>query len=177
MITAYPFFYPMKQKSEFILLSEPEYGWSTFTLPDMEEEFELSYLTDVSIEWLESAIFGLEHLSPFCVFGNLEPGRLLCTVSYWHCHLAVESQEREPEELGDITHLLSNTDMLTFCTALRDSIQAHFEQWFKWDAAEVADMPASERQNRRRKLHRRLERLSALIEAQAKHFGKGRGFF
>lgn len=167
----------MKTKSEFILLSEPEYGWSTFTLPDVEEEFELSYLTDVAMDWLESAIFGLEHLSPFCVFGNLEPDRLLCTVSYWHCHLAVESQDRAQEELRDITHLHSNTDMLSFCTYLRDSIQTHFEQWFKWDAVEVADMSASERQNRRRKLHRRLERLSALIESQAEHFGEKRCFF
>lgn len=167
----------MNQKSDFTLLSEPEFGWSTFTLPDVEREFELSYLTDVAMDWLESAIFGLGHLSPFCVFGNLEPGRLLCTVSYWHCHLVIESQEREAEELGDVTHFHSNTDMLTFCTALRDSIQAHFEPWFKWDAVEVADMSASERRNRRRKLRSKLERLSALIESQAEHFGKNRFYF
>ena len=167
----------MNRKTDFTLLSEPEFGWSTFSLPDVEDEFELSYLTDVAIEWLENAIFGLEHLCPFCVFGNLEPGRLLCTVSYWHCHLVIESQDREPEALADITHLHSNTDMLTFCTYLRDCIQAHVEQWFKWDAGEVADMSASERQNRKRKLHRRLARLSDLIESQAEHFGKNRFFF
>lgn len=167
----------MDKKSDFILLSEPEFGWSTFSFPDAEKSYELSYLTDIAAEWLDKAIAGLEQLTPFCVHAYLEPGRLLCTVSFWHCHVAVEGEGREAEDVGDITHSLSNTDMLSFCIYLRDSIQAHLDSWLKWNACEWAEMTEDEREERRQKLDSQLKQLSALIESQAKHFGKGRGFY
>ncbi len=167
----------MDKQSEFILLSEPECGWSTFSFPDGKKSYELSYLTDIAVEWLDNALYGLEHLTPFCVHAYLEPGRLLCMVSFWHCHLAVESEDREPEDADDIIRSLSNTDMLTFCTYLRDSIQAHLDSWLKWDACEWADMTEEEREERRQNLDRRLKRLSTLLESQAEHFGKGRCFY
>lgn len=167
----------MDVKSDFILLSEPDFGWSAFSFPDAEKSYELSYLTDIAVEWLDKAIYGLEHLTPFCVHAYLEPGRLLCTVSFWHCHLAVEAEDREPEEIGDIIHSLSNTDMLSFCTYLRDSIQAHLDSWLKWDACEWAEMTEDEREERRQKLDSQLKQLSTLIESQAKCFSMGGGFY
>lgn len=167
----------MNQQSDFALLSEPEFGWSTFSFSDGEKSYELSYLTDIPAEWLDNAFYGLEHLTPFCVHACLEPGRLLCTVSFCHCHLVIESADRAPEAVDDIIHSLSNTDMLTFCTYLRDSIQAHFEPWLKWDSCVWTEMTEEEREERRQAIDCRLKQLSALIESRAEHFGKGRGFF
>ena len=107
----------------------------------------------------------------------LKPVRLLYTVGFGYCYLTVEREERETEDADDIIHSLSNTDMLTFCTYLRDSIQTYLDSRLKWDACEWAEMTEGEREERRQKLDIQLQRLSALLEAQAEHFVKGRCFY
>lgn len=57
-------------------------------------------MDDIAFEWLEQAIHGLETMLPFCVKGFMEPGRFLCIVSYYNCHILIEREDREflPEE-------------------------------------------------------------------------------
>lgn len=64
------------------MLGKPLHGWSSLILE--ENKYELSYLTDVSLEWLDSAIDGLKNLKPFAVRGFLEPKRIICVISYWN---------------------------------------------------------------------------------------------
>ena len=47
------------------MLSKPKQGWTEFSLGGVEAD--LSYLTNVPIEWLDQAIHGLETLKPFAV--------------------------------------------------------------------------------------------------------------
>lgn len=77
------------------MLTKPYYGWTDFSL-EGTSVYGLSYLDDIAFEWLDQAIHGLETMLPFCVKGFLEPGRMLCTVSFWNCHIVIEDDEREP---------------------------------------------------------------------------------
>ena len=65
------------------MLTKPYYGWTDFSL-EGTSVYGLSYLDDIAFEWLDQAIHGLETMLPFCVKGFLEPGRMLCTVSFWN---------------------------------------------------------------------------------------------
>ena len=47
------------------ILSTPEYGWTYLMIG--EHQYGLNFLTDVPHEWIENAIFGLEHAVPFRV--------------------------------------------------------------------------------------------------------------
>ena len=77
------------------MLTKPEAGWSDFSL-DGTSVYPLSYLDNIPFEWLDDAIHGLETLNPFCVKGFMEPGRFICVVSFWNCHIICEDEDRDP---------------------------------------------------------------------------------
>lgn len=156
------------------MLSTPEVGWTDFSLPDIPTSYGLSYLTDIPNDWLDSAIYGLENLTPFCVHGFMEPNRMLCSVSFWNCHVLTEPDEPAATTEKDISYHISNTDMLTFCTYLHHNIRADLQQWVHWDDA---GMDEEELQARQTKLTQKLERLEELLRTQARHFQKGHCFF
>ena len=82
------------------MLSKPDAGWTDFKLK--EKTYSLSYLTAVPFDWLTQAIHGLETMLPFTVHGFCEPGRVLCTISYWNCyivHCIDEDYEEDTEEI------------------------------------------------------------------------------
>ena len=142
-----------KLKGIFILegekmLTKPQAGWSDFSL-EGTSVYGLSYLTDVGIEWVEQAVHGLETLCPFCVCGNLEPGRMLCVVSYWNCYIFYEHEGSGPvkENKDKVFEYLSHTSM----------IDQDFDE-------------------KRQRLAQRLERLRALIDEKRVCFGPNRFF-
>lgn len=77
------------------MLTKPRGGWTDFSL-EGTGTYALSYLDDIAFEWIDQAIHGLETMLPFCVKGFLEPNRILCTVSFWNCHIIIEDDERFP---------------------------------------------------------------------------------
>ena len=124
-----------KLKGIFILegekmLTKPQAGWSDFSL-EGTSVYGLSYLTDVGIEWVEQAVHGLETLCPFCVCGNLEPGRMLCVVSYWNCYIFYEHEGSGPvkENKDKVFEYLSHTSMIDFCQYLYDDISGSVDEW------------------------------------------------
>lgn len=153
------------------MLSKPQYGWSDFQL-EGTSTYGLSYLDDVAFEWLTQAIHGLETANPFCVKGSLEPGRLLCTVSCWDCHIIVEeeglpsSKNKEPA----IEH--SRTSMIDFCRYLYDDIRSDVDGW-----ASFADYRGADFEGKKRQLLQMLGRLRALISEKEVWFGENRCFF
>ena len=147
---------------------KPEAGWSDFSL-DGTSVHPLSYLDDIPFEWLDEAIHGLETLTPFCVKGFMEPGRFICVVSFWNCHIICEDEDRDPLTLPNTIHEISHTSMLQFCQQLYDDISENLDDWAYWDYD-------SEFATNKEELIKKLVRLKELIAENEKHFGEDRGF-
>ncbi len=152
------------------MLTEPLYGWTDFQL-EGTSVYGLSYLDDIAFEWLDQAIHGLETLYPFCVKGFLEPGRMLCTVSYWNCHIVLEKDERNPLGEKDIDLQYSHTSMLEFCKYLYDDIRGNVDKW-----TEFLDYPKENLVEKKQRLLQKLERLKELIAEKEECFGENRCF-
>lgn len=154
------------------MLTKPQSGWSDFSL-EGTSVYGLSYLDDVGIEWVEQAIHGLETLSPFCVHGNLEPGRMLCLVSYWNCYIFYEREGAGPikEDKDKVFESLSHTSLLDFCRYLYDDISGSVDEW-----ASFVDYDQKGFDEKRQRLVQRLEKLRELIEEKRENFGSKRFF-
>lgn len=154
------------------MLTKPQAGWSDFSLKGTSV-YGLSYLDDVGIEWVEQAIHGLETLNPFCVHGNLEPGRMLCVVSYWNCYIFYEHEGVGPfkEDKDKVLEYLSHTSMIDFCQCLYDDISGSVDEW-----ASFVDYDQKDFNEKRQRLVQCLERLRELIEEKREFFGSNRFF-
>ena len=148
------------------MLSTPEYGWTTFSLGS--EKYRLSYLTSVPSEWLFQAIHGLENLLPFTVHGFSEPGRVLCTVSYWNCHILFEDDGREKMQEGEATWHIAHVSMIDFCRILHEDISRDIDAWACWH--DDYEMTENQRLQTRQDLETQLRRLKELIQEKAQHF-------
>lgn len=142
------------------MLSKPLHGWTDFQLEGAGRS-SLSYLTDIPFEWLNQAIHGLETRSPFCVEAYLEPGRLLCLVSYWNCYVFYEDEEPHPSEEKEISGNSSPVNMLQFCKNLYDDISENFDGWLSF-----AEYSGQAPVGKKAELNRKLSRLRELIEEQ-----------
>ncbi len=142
------------------MLGRPEDGWVRFQMGSEDTAFELSYVTDVAAEWLSQAIHGLETLDVFSVHGYCEPGRMVCTVSYWCCYVIFEEDGHSPACHG-VTQL--HVSMLDFCRMLHRDLSENLDAWVCWE-----DENAPE--ERRRTLQSLLSRLGALIEEKKEDF-------
>ena len=112
------------------MLSKPQHGWTVFSLG--KSNYSLSYLSNIPIEWLERAIFGLETLLPFEVYGYCEPGKMVCTVDFWECRIVFEDDKHHKK---DSYFEIATVHMLDFCKTLHEDISAHIEDWAKWNAS------------------------------------------
>jgi hypothetical protein len=157
------------------MLSKPEHGWTEFSLG--KTIYSLSYLTDIPTNWLDEAIHGLQNLTPFSVHGCCEPGRMICTVSYWNCHILFEDNGRDVLSKEDTRWEIAHISMLQFCRALHKDISENIEQWCVW-------LPGSADSTRNRKtsdaakcnLQTKLAQLRKLIEVRESRFGEDRCF-
>lgn len=161
------------------MLSKPHHGWTEFSIGN--QEYRLSYLTDIPTDWLSQAILGMETLTPFAVHGVCEPGRLLCLVSYWNCHTIFEDEYRKEltkeEAEWDIVHL----SMLDFCKNLykdiRDNLDDWSTQWFFLVDEDTEEERQQAYDNYKNKIQLKLDRLHELIIDNEEHFGEYRCFF
>ena len=153
------------------MLTEPDCGWSDFNL-DGTSVYQLSYLDDIPFEWIDDAIHGLETLNPFCVKGFMEPGRFICVVSFWNCHIICEDENRDPLTPQNTLHEISHTSMLQFCQQLYDDISENLDRWTWWyNYASESDFDT-----RKKELIKKLTRLKELIAENKEHFGEDRCF-
>lgn len=159
------------------MLSRPDSGWTTFGL-GQKERYDLSFLTDVAADWLTQAIHGLESGDVFSVHGFCEPGRMICTVSYWSCYVIFEDDGPAPGCEG-VNHL--HVNMLAFCKQLHADISRDLDAWVHWIDD---DLPEDDEAGsaallgeRRRMLTGKLEKLEALIRENEEYFEAEGGFF
>lgn len=153
------------------MLSYPKHGWTDFRL-EGTYTYVLSYLNDIPFEWLEQAIHGLETLLPFCVKGYMEPGRFLCLVSYWNCHIVCEDEDSEIQKKEHIGHDYSNISMLEFCELLHNDIKSNLDAW-----ADFASYDHNKSHEEKIKyLENRLQKLSELIRERKKYFSRDECF-
>ena len=110
------------------MLSTPTDGWTYFRLG--EETYRLSYLTDVAAEWLTQAIHGLKTMDVFSVHGFSEPGRVICTVSFWSCYIIFEDDGPAPDCDG-VDHI--HVNMMDFCKKLYQDIDSNLGGWVHWN--------------------------------------------
>lgn len=160
------------------MLSVPDAGWTDFQLGSEETRYSLSYLTDVPLEWLGKAIFGLETMDAFSVHGFCEPGRMVCTVSYWNCYIIFEGDNRE--DVCESVHTV-HVSMIDFCRKLYADISNHLEDWVCWDYSLIEDdedeATEEKKAGRRKMILDRLEKLKELIERTSDAFGDDTCFF
>ena len=152
------------------MLTKPHAGWSDFQL-NGTSLYVLSYLDDIAFEWLEQAIHGLETMLPFCVKGFMEPGRFLCVVSYWNCHIICENDERNQLDNEDINTQYSHTSMLEFCKYLYNDIISNIDEWVRF-----VDYNEVDWDEKRKVLECKLDRLKELISEKEGRFGTDRCF-
>ena len=153
------------------MLTKPEAGWSDFSL-DGTSVYPLSYLDNIPFKWLDDAIHGLETLNPFCVKGFMEPGRFICVVSFWNCHIICEDEDRDPLTPQNTIHEITHTSMLQFCQQLYDDISENLDKWVYWyDYASESDFETNKEE-----LIKKLARLKELIAENEEHFGENRCF-
>lgn len=152
------------------MLTQPMSGWSDFNLKGTDT-YGLSYLDDIAFEWIEQAIHGLKTMLPFCVKGFLEPGRMICVVSYWNCHIIIEDDERDPLEKKDIVNEYSHTSMIEFCRCLHSDISLDINKWASFSAYLDED-----REAKKLLLVQKLEKLKELIIKSEEYFDDKHGF-
>ena len=114
------------------MLTAPDAGWTDFQLGSKETRYSLSYLTDIAVEWLDQAIHGLETLEPFSVHGFCEPGRMICTVSYWNCYIIFEGDDRNDKCESVYT---VHENMIEFCRKLYSDIDSNLEELREFDSS------------------------------------------
>lgn len=144
------------------MLTKPKDGWSDFSL-EGTSVYGVSYLNDIAFEWLEQAIRGLSTMRPFCVEAYLEPGRMICVVSHYNCHIIVENEDDTPIKQEDFINEYSRTSMIEFCRFLYDDVNADMEGWVTF-----VDYDRKNPKEKTRLLIRQLEILKELIVKQAK---------
>ena len=154
---------------------EPENGWSLFQLGSEETAYDLSCLTDVAMEWLSQAIHGLETMDVFSVHGYCEPGRMVCTVSFWCCYVIFEEDDRSAA-CRDVHQL--HVNMLDFCKALYRDIAENLDAWVTWQHHGEDGGTAAEAAYRLREtaLREKLGRLNGLIRQRQEDFEEGHCF-
>ena len=102
----------------------------------------------------------------------MEPGRFICVVSFWNCHIICEDEDRDPLTPQNTIHEISHTSMLQFCQQLYDDISENLDGWTWWyDYASKSDFDT-----RKEELIKKLTRLKELIAETEEHFGEDRGF-
>ncbi len=172
------------------MLSKPKYGWTHFQL-GTEAEYGLSYLTDVAYDWLTQAIHGLETMDVFSVHGFCEPGRMVCTVSYWSCYIIFEDDGPAPT-CESVQHV--HVNMIDFCKKLHHDIDSNLDGWVHWDDTrmeyfageniddnvegaeldrQIAEKTEEAFRNRERNLREKLDKLKKLIEENDNYFDDG----
>ena len=159
------------------VLSKPDAGWTDFCLGG--QQYGLSYLTCVPLEWLDQAIHGLESMSPFVVHGFCELWRFLCFVSYWNCYIIYEDDERENLVTEDTNWEFVHVNMLEFCKMLFIDISSEIESWCDWGPhfADPEEEVKQVKNDMKAKIQTRLNRLAVLIRESEEHFGENRCFF
>ena len=165
-------YYYGKYKNRTIIksmLSKPDSGWSIFQLGKCD--YHLSYLTDVPTTWLDNAIYGLENLTPFSVYGYLEPDRVICTVSFWNSYVYAEGDDNIPIDVNG-THFESvHISMLDFCESLYNDINANIDEWVEWLCDDDIDLD-----ERKKLLEEKLEKLNSMIDEDQYGFREGSVF-
>ena len=160
------------------MLSIPDAGWTDFKLKD--KSYALSYLTAVPFEWLTQAIHGLETMLPFTVHGFSEPGRMLCTVSYWNCYIVFSDDEAYEVEAEDVRIEYINKNMMEFCEDLHRDISENIDNWCQWFRDCDAETEEEERAfyaDIKRQLEELLSKLAVLISEKKHMFDGGYAFF
>lgn len=155
------------------MLGKPEDGWTLFQLGSKESAYDLSYVTDVPLEWLDRAIEGLTNLDVFSVHGYCEPGRMVCTVSFWSCYVIFEDDSPAPT-CHDVHHL--HVSMLDFCKKLHADLTEHLEDWIVWEGEPESDAEQSALDGRRETFRKKLDLLQALIADHEEDFSEGSCF-
>lgn len=159
------------------MLSRPEHGWTDFSLG--KKQYALSYLTDIHFDWLDQAIHGLESMLPFVVHGFCEPGRMLCTVSYWNCHIIFEDEWQNESAEEAMEYEVAHVSMLQFCKNLYADISSELSAWVHWQYL-ICDDPEEKKEFHaeiEQELRTRLDRLRTLIAVRESSFDDRHCFF
>lgn len=159
------------------MLSIPDAGWTEFKLK--EKTYCLSYLTSLPFDWLTQAIHGLETMLPFTVHGFSEPGRMLCTVSYWNCYVLFGDDEAYAEAEEGRTEC-ADKNMMEFCEELHRDISENIDEWCRWFINYDADTEEEENAfyaDIKMQIESLLEKLATLIGEKKHLFGGGYVFF
>ena len=109
-------------------------GWTEFSLKDTDT-YKLSWLTDVPSEWLDAAIVGLTERIPFMCTGMTEPGRLICVVSRYMCHIIWEPEGSPADSSAPPKTEHVEMSVLDYCKELSEDISRDIDAWVEFGTA------------------------------------------
>lgn len=134
------------------MLSNVECGWCDVTIGNFEDQ--ASYLTDVPMQCLQSAIYALRDGLDFCVTFDTEGRGDFSVIAGFYCTTIVREDE--------LSVVNWNYDKLTLAKEIHDDISSQINKWVDWNLDyEVDFREAFER--RKRKLLEKLDELDAEI--------------
>ena len=154
-------------KGDGFMLSKPEYGWSKFSLG--KGTWDLSYLTNVPLDWLDNAIWGMKNFEPFTVKAECEPGDLLCTVDHAYCYIIFQDWDEKAQE--KISFEWYPLTMLEFCQQLVQDISTHLDDWSRYPCGCDLREPEEEKAAawEKKQLEKKLKQLKRLIRIRKKY--------
>ncbi len=140
------------------MLSKPNYGWTTFSLPGMEE-YKLSDVDDLPINWLEDAIHGLENKRAFCVSGNMESEELYCVTDFYGSFIVIGEDDCGIQSQENIVKMeFPSVTAKDFCRMLCEDLRANIDEW-----ASFSDYYGDNRDERKVLIIERIEKLEKIL--------------
>lgn len=119
-----------------------------------KEEYVLSCIYNIVIEWIDNAITGLSKKHPFVLsqpFDNLK-----ITVGYFSTHIVKD----EVNNYSIYNYEFVRINMLEFCTNLYDDISQNIDAWANCQSIEIENL-----EEKREELERHLSKLKDEIDA------------
>ncbi|MBR4441904.1 MAG: hypothetical protein IKS52_01360 [Clostridia bacterium] len=155
------------------MLTKPDCGWTKFSL-DGKNAYYLGYVTDVAMEWLDAAVFGLTYDNPIIVKGFCEPGWMVCAATWDECRVWFEDSIDPPDIFRMEPEAVYPVDRLAFCREMVEDITNHLSAWVDWELydeeGEEADASRSARESA---LMERLTAIKTMLDEMASDEDEG----
>ena len=111
------------------MLSQPNAGWSTFTLGDYEGS--ISYLTDIPFDWLRACISGLRYEIPAAFYTDAEGEEYYIVSDMFSTYIIKEHNGTSVTKVY--------IGLKDFSEMLLKDIGDHLESWIRWCGTPLND--------------------------------------
>lgn len=105
------------------MLSTPMHGWSTLALGG--QDYPVSYLTDVPVDWASSIAHGIRENVPVSLYADMEGSELYITLFHGFAAVMVDDD--------GLTAVRLDMGWKDFCLDLLADLKRDFDAWAAWN--------------------------------------------